>query len=159
MAVDMLLELDGVKGESAIKTNAIDIESWSFGMSQTATAHTATGAGAGKANVQDIHVMKKLDFASPTLMKFSLQAHHIPSGKIICRKSGGPKPVDYLVIEMKNIIVSSSQVTGSNGNDLVSESLALNFATFKVTYKTQKADQSEGPQNEVAWDIAANKTN
>ncbi|WP_164075985.1 type VI secretion system tube protein Hcp, partial [Stenotrophomonas maltophilia] len=75
---------------------------------------------------------------------------HIPSGKIICRKSGGPKPVDYLVIEMKNIIVSSSQVTGSNGNDLVSESLALNFATFKVTYKTQKADQSEGPQNEVA---------
>ena len=68
MAVDMFLELDGVKGESVDKTykgkNAIDVLAWSWGMSNSGTFHHGSGGGSGKANFQDITVTKYVDAAS-----------------------------------------------------------------------------------------------
>ena len=50
MAVDFFLKLDGIKGESADAKHKdeIDIESFSWGMTQPASSHLAGGAGAGK---------------------------------------------------------------------------------------------------------------
>lgn len=156
MAVDMFLEIDGIQGESSIKQNAIDIESWSFGMNQTGTSHVATGAGAGKVSVQDIHIQKQADKVSPTLMLKCCEGTHIKKGKITCRKAGG-KPLDYYVVELEDILISSVQTVGSNGSDLVNESLSINIGSFKVVYTPQKADGSGGAPVEVAWDVAKNK--
>ncbi len=157
MAVDMFIEIDGVLGESAIKTNAIDIESWTFGMSQTGTSHVATGAGAGKVSVQDIHLNKKADKVSPTLMLKCCSGEHIKKAKITCRKAGGTKPLDYYVVELEDILISSVQTMGSNGNDLVSESISINFSAFKVIYTPQTSSGSGSGAVEVAWDVAKNK--
>jgi type VI secretion system secreted protein Hcp len=156
MAVDMVLELDGINGESSILKNAIDIHSWSFGMNQTGTGHTATGSGAGKVAVQDINVMKNADKVSPTLMLKCCGGDHIKKGKITCRKAGG-KPLDYYVIEIEDILITSVQTQGSNGGDLVSESLSLNFTKFKVIYTPQKADGSADGKVDMGWDISTNK--
>lgn len=158
MAVDMYLELDGVQGESAIKSNAIDIESWSFGMHQQGSGHVATGSGAGKVQVQDISIMKHSDKSTPTLMLKLCKGDHIAKGKIVVRKAGGQKPIEYIVVEMEHILVSNFQTSGSNAGDLVSESLTLNFAKFKVAYTPQKAEGSGGAKNEMGWDIAKGVT-
>lgn len=56
-ASDYLLQLDGVRGESATKGRPapIEISSWSWGTSNP-TSVGSTGAGAGKVNVQDLSV-------------------------------------------------------------------------------------------------------
>ena len=59
---------------------------------------------------------------------------------------------------MEHILVSNFQTSGSNAGDLVSESLTLNFAKFKVAYTPQKAEGSGGAKNEMGWDIAKGVT-
>jgi hypothetical protein len=59
-ASDYLLQLDPVKGErtdTAAPQN-IEVESFSWGASNPSSAATGSGAGAGKANMQDLSVMK-----------------------------------------------------------------------------------------------------
>jgi len=57
-ASDYLLQLDGVKGDSATKGRpaTIEISSWSWGASNP-TSVGSTGMSAGKVSVQDISVM------------------------------------------------------------------------------------------------------
>lgn len=157
MAVDMFLEIDGVQGESSIKQNAIDIDSWTFGMAQTGAGHVATGSGAGKVSVQDIHVNKSACKVSPTLMLKCCEGSHIKKAKITCRKAGGTKPLDYYVVELEDIFISSVQTMGSNGADLVSESLSIHFSAFKVIYTPQTATGAGAGPVEVAWDVSKNK--
>jgi type VI secretion system secreted protein Hcp len=157
MAVDMFIEIDGVDGDSKIKQKAIDIESWSFGATQASTGHRSSGSGAGKVNVQDVHIMKMADKASATLLLKCCKGDHIKKAKIVCRKAGG-KAVDYYTIEMEDVLITSVQTTGSNGSDVVSESLSLNFGAFKLVHTEQKADGSEGGKTECGWNIAENKT-
>ncbi len=49
MAVDMVLKCDQLKGESLDKTykDCIDVLAWSWGASNSGTAHISGGAGAG----------------------------------------------------------------------------------------------------------------
>ena len=53
MAVDMFMAIDDLKGESVDKAKAgqIDVLAWSWGVSNSGSAHVGGGAGAGKATL------------------------------------------------------------------------------------------------------------
>ena len=157
MAVDMFLKLDGVKGESkdAKHKDEIDIQSLSWGHSQTGTFGAGGGGGAGKVSVHDISVSKFLDKASTVLMNYCCTGKHIPSGLITVRKAG-EKPLEYLKIKLTDILVSSVQHAGHGGGDLLSESITLNFAKVKVEYTPQDAKGAGGAATEMTWNIAEN---
>lgn len=158
MAVDMFLDIEGeIAGESQDKTHkdTIDILAWSWGMSQSGSFHTGGGGGAGKANFQDISVTKWIDKASPVLMLYCANGDHFPSAKLTVRKAG-KTPLEYLIIEMKKVLITSVSTGGSGGEDKLTENVSLNFAEAKVTYTEQKPDGSEGLKPEFGWDIAAN---
>src|SRR5271155_141355 len=78
MAVDMFLKLDGVNGESKDKVHGkeIDVLSWSWGLTNSGSAHVGGGAGSGKVNVQDLCVSKYVDSSSPNLMLACCQGTH-----------------------------------------------------------------------------------
>ena len=158
MAVDIFLDLDGVKGESkdGKHPETIDVLAWSWGMSQSGTAHMGSGAGAGKVSVQDINFTHYIDKASPTLALFCCNGKHIKKGKLIVRKAG-ENPLEYLTIEMEDILVSHYSTGGSHGEDLLTESFTLNFAKFKLEYVPQNQDGSGGKRQEAKWDIPANR--
>jgi type VI protein secretion system component Hcp len=63
MAVTICLKIDGVEGESSIAKHEgeIDVLSWNWGMTQSASAHISTGAGSGSADVQgsDHHQVRR----------------------------------------------------------------------------------------------------
>ena len=63
MSQDMFLKIEGINGESqdAKHKGEIDVLSWSWGASQSATTHMGGGGGSGKASFQDIHVTKYID--------------------------------------------------------------------------------------------------
>jgi type VI secretion system secreted protein Hcp len=157
MAVDIFLKLDGVTGEAQDQSHKdeMDILAWSWGMSQSGTTHMGSGGGAGKVNVQDLSVTKYIDNASPTLMKFCCKGKHIDTGKLTVRKAGD-EPLEYIVIEFQELLISSISTGGSGGEDRLTENLSLNFREFHLTYKQQTKEGGDGGSPDVKWDIALN---
>jgi len=157
MAVDMFLKLDDVKGESRDSKHAgeIDVLAWSWGMSQSGTTHTGGGGGAGKVSVQDISITKYVDKSSPNLMLACCNGKHYKEALLTIRKAG-EKPLEYVKITMKEVIVSAVSTGGSGGEDRLVETVTFNFAEFKTEYTPQKADGSGDAAIEIAWNIAEN---
>jgi type VI secretion system secreted protein Hcp len=155
MAVDMFLTLEPVKGESQDKTykDKIDVLAWSWGMSNSGTAHLGKGAGAGKVNVNDISLTKYIDASSPDLMKSCCNGKHFGEGKLIVRKAG-EKPVEYLVVTMTDVLVTSVSTGGSGGEDRLTENVSLNFAKVNVKYTPQEQTGAGGAVAEMTWNIA-----
>jgi type VI secretion system secreted protein Hcp len=159
MAVDMFLELEGVKGETVDKAfkskHAIDLLAWSWGLSNSGTFHQGSGGGAGKANFQDISVTKYIDLASPNLMLFCANGKHITKGTLTVRKAG-ENPLDYLKVTLDKIMVTSYSTGGSGGEDRLTENVTLNFAGVKVEYVPQDAKGGKAGSNDFGWNIAEN---
>ena len=160
MAVDMFLIIEDkkVKGESRDKTHkdSIDVLSWSWGLSQSGTMHTGGGGGAGKASIQDLSITKYIDKSSTDLMLACCSGKHYKNAKLIVRKAGGT-PLEYLIISLESVLVTSVSTGGSGGEDRLTENIALNFAKVHVQYQPQKEDGTkDGGVLEMKWDVAQN---
>jgi type VI secretion system secreted protein Hcp len=157
MAVDMFLKLDGVNGESKDKVHGkeIDVLSWSWGMTNSGSAHYGAGAGSGKAHVQDLTVTKYVDRSSPNLMLSCCNGKHYGSALLTVRKAGG-KPIEYIKIKLEEVMITGVTTGGSQNQDLQTENLILNFAKVSIDYTPQNADGSPGTAIPFGWDIAAN---
>ena len=158
MAVDMFLKLDGVDVESKDKkhTKEIDVLAWSWGMSNSGSAHVGGGDGAGKAHVQDISLTKLIDSSSPKLMLACCSGTHCPTALLTVRKAGGESPVEYLKIKMEEVFITSVSTGGSQGEEHLTESVSLNFAKVNLDYTPQEAKGAAGTAIPLTWDIAAN---
>jgi type VI secretion system secreted protein Hcp len=158
MALDTFIKIGSLKGESVVKgfEDQIQVLAWSWGMTQSGTTHTGQGGGAGKVNVNDLNFTHYLDASSPPLHKACVTGQHIDSAKLTMRKAGG-SPLDYVTIELTEVIVSSVQTGGSGGDDLLTENVSLNFAKFKVSYQPQdEKGAKKGGAIETTYDIAKN---
>jgi type VI secretion system secreted protein Hcp len=158
MALDMFLDIDTVKGEAKDKQykDKIDILAWSWGASNSGSAHVGGGMGSGKANFQDISVTKYIDLASTTILGAVSKGKHFPKAKLIVRKAGGDKPVDYYVIEMEDVMVTSYSTGGSGGEDRLTENVTLNFAKFKAIYTPQDKAGAGAGNVPFEYNIAEN---
>ncbi len=159
MALDTFLKIDGIEGESVVKgmERQIEVLSWSWGMTQQGSAHSGTGAGTGKVNVQDLHFTKVVDKGSPLLMKLCCNGKHLKDAVVTMRKAGD-NPVDFVKITLTNVLVSSVSSGGEKEGDQLIESVSLNFSEFRYEYKTQTKDGKAGPAVTTGFNIATNAT-
>jgi type VI secretion system secreted protein Hcp len=157
MAMDMFIKIAGLKGESVDKahTGEIDVLAWSWGLSNSGSAHVGGGAGAGKVNVQDLSFTKYIDKSTPDLMLGACNGKHYDNALLTVRKAG-EKPLEYLKITMTEVLVTSVSTGGSGGEDRLTENVTLNFAAVKVDYVEQKKDGSAGDKPSMNWNIAEN---
>ena len=157
MAMDMFIKIGSLKGESVDKTHAgeIDVLAWSWGMSNSGSAHVGGGAGAGKVNVQDLSFTKYIDKSSPDLMLACCNGKHYDSALLTVRKAG-EKPLEYLKITMTELMVTSVSTGGSGGEDRLTENVTLNFASVKVDYVEQTPKGGTGDKPSMNWNIAEN---
>ncbi|MEX0674608.1 MAG: type VI secretion system tube protein Hcp [Gaiellaceae bacterium] len=137
MAVDMFLKISGIDGESqdSKHKDTIEIESFSWGITPR------EGDKQGKVSVQDFHFAKRVDKASPILMLSCATGKHISDAVLTCRKAG-EKPLEFLVIKMTDILISSYQTGGSSGDIVPTDSFSLNFQAINVEYTPQREDGS-----------------
>jgi len=155
MAVDMFLEIKEVPGESMKKGHEgqIDIVSFSFGAVQHGSfARGGAGGGSGKAEFQDISIVKEVDKSSPKLFQACAAGTHFPKATIFVRKAGD-KPLEYYKVELKDLIVSSVQNSGSASGDSVMESTTLNCAVINFTYVEQDAKGGAGKTVTAGYNV------
>jgi type VI secretion system secreted protein Hcp len=137
MAVNAYLVLDGIDGPSKSKKKAIDIMSFSFGSSHSAMISSASGGElkAGKANFQDLSVMKVLDKTSPELWAHCIKAIFVKKIEIFYDKEVDAKPEDYFKIELADALITSIQLSGSNEHPI--ESVSFTYSKVKVSYNPE----------------------
>lgn len=157
-AVDYFLKIDGIAGESTDEGHRgeIELESWSWGETQSGTRATGGGGGAGKVSMQDFHFTMKTSKASPILMQAVADGRHFPKAEIAFRKAGAEPPEDYMTITMENVLVTSYQISGSGGG-LPLDSMSLNFTKITYKYCPQQATGASEPCIEEGWNVQANK--
>ena len=134
-AVDAFLKIDGIQGESLDEKhrNEIVVESWSFGATSRSSE---SGASASRPCMSDISFVKLVDKASPLLLAAAVTGTHIGSAVLSVRKAGQGQQ-DYLVITMKEVLVSSvsqQQSSFGDGSVVPAEALSLNFASMTFSY-------------------------
>jgi len=159
LAVDMFMKIGDIKGESTDKKyeKAIDVLGWSWGISNTGTTHQGSGGGSGKASVQDLTFTKYTDAATHALLLSASNGTHHKKANLVVRKAGGKgAPIEYIKIEMEEVLVTAVSCGGSGGEDRLTESVSLNFSKVKYEYVPQKADGSPDSAKEMVYDIAEN---
>ena len=160
MAVDMFIKIGDLKGEAQDDKHKgeIDVLAWSWGMSQSGTMHSGGGGGGGKVAIQDMSFTKWVDKSSGPLMMACSRGDQYKEAKLVVRKAGGTNPLEYIIVTMKDVIVTSMSTGGSGGEDKLTENVTLNFSQVSVDYQAQKPDGSkDGGAIKYGWDIAANK--
>jgi len=156
MAIDSFLKLGTLKGESVVKgfEDQTQILSWSWGMTQTGTTHTATGGGAGKVDIHDLQVTKLVDAASPMLALACSKGTHYDTAVLTMRKAGGTA-LEYVTITLTDIIVSSYSVASAHNADQLTDVITLNFAKYKYSYQPQdNKGAKKGGAIDATFDIA-----
>lgn len=126
-------------------------------MSQSGNMHTGTGGGAGKVSIQDLSLTKYVDKSTPNLMMHCSSGKHVPKVTLTVRKAGGDAQVEYLIINLEEVLISSLSTGGSGSDDRLIENITLNFAKVTVDYQPQKADGTkEGGPIKYGWNIRSN---
>ena len=162
MAGDNFVLIDGIKGESDDDQykDWIEVESFSWGVSQAASsvASTAGGASNARANFQDLTITKYLDASSPLLNKACWSGQHIKKVTLeLNRSSGGDSlKFKYMVFVLENVIISNISI-GGGGDQIPVESITFNYGKITTTY-TKQARRGGGGAGEVpaGWNLQKN---
>jgi type VI secretion system secreted protein Hcp len=157
MAVDMFINIDGIKGESKDSKHKgeIDVLAWSWGLSNSGTFHMGGGGGAGKCSMQDLSFTKYVDAGSADLQLACANGKHLKSAKLVVRKAG-ENPLEYIIIELTELLVTSVSTGGSGGEDRLTENVTLNFEEVHFTYWTQDDKGKKGDSTEYKYNMAEN---
>lgn len=158
MAIGMFLKLGDIEGDSQDDRHhgEIDVTAWSWGLTRAETMHAGPGGGAGKVSVQDLSLTKYVDRSTPALILACCTGKHFAEALLTVRK-GGDRPLEYLKIAMKDVLVSSTITGNASEGGLATETVILHFAEFRLEYTPQKSDGSAAAVITAAWNIARNR--
>ena len=145
-AGDMFLMVKGakhglIKGESQDSTHKGEIEvlSWSWGMQ--AKPSLGGGGASGKATINDLKIVKRLDSASTALMAALRTNEQIQKAVLTLRKAGKGQ-LEYLKITIEQGRITSVTVDAGDlsGSPEVVEKVSFSFNKIEVEYVPQGKD-------------------
>ena len=140
MAFDAFLKIEGIPGESTDKRHPGEIEvlSFSWGVSNSATSGGGGGGGAGKAALKEFVIVKLMDTASPLLFESCCKGEHIRTADftLVDRSSG----LAFYKIHFDDVLVSSLQPASAPGGGAALESLSFNVEKLTITAQDTKGN-------------------
>ena len=151
------VKFPNIEGESrrADHEGEIDITSIDWNMAQAANMQIGSGRTASRAMVNPIGISKLYDAASPYLALACMQGKAFDEVVISFRKDSGEAHLDYLVITLTNVVISSYSMAGHATGEEISDTFSLSFEKIKVLYTMQADDHSSGDEHEIEYDVAA----
>ena len=143
-AVDMFLKVEGIQGESTDKSHKdeIDVLAWSWQLSQSKDPANPI--------VRPIVISKYIDSASAPLYDLLLSGKQAANAILTVRKVG-QIPLEYLIITMTNVTVSTASPGGGGSEDRQTENISLNYSSACFKYTKQNADGTPGTSTETCW--------
>jgi len=151
------IKFDGVDGEAQDK----DHKGWSDLGSFSQVIHKpmagATGATRRRGDVvlEDLGCVKELDKASPKIAEAVCKAKVFPKVNIdVTASYTDAGRVTYYAYELKNVLVTSYDITGSGqAEDVPMENFSLNFEEIKVTYTENDHSGKKKGNIEYSWKV------
>ena len=161
MAIDVYLQIDGIKGESMDDKHKdwIECKTVSFGVTQPKSATSSTGGGhtAERCEHSEIALTKLADLATPILLQTCSSGKTIPKAKFeFMRADGQGERIKYFEIELENVLIGDVSPSVGEG-DILHEHLGLKFSKVKWKYTQQKIGGGSGGNTAGGWDLSANK--
>jgi len=161
MAIDVYLQIDGIKGESMDDKHKdwIECTSVNWGVSQPRSATASTGGGhtAERCEHQEVVFTKLADLASPILLQTCSAGKTIPKAKLeFMRADGQGERIKYFEIELENVLIGSIAPAVHEGS-IIQEKVGLKFSKIKWKYTQQKVTGGAGGNTSGGWDLATNK--
>jgi type VI secretion system secreted protein Hcp len=143
-AADNFIQIEGINGEATDSVHQqsgwIELESWSFGVTNSGTSEAGTGAGAGKVKFSDFTFTKTIDSTSPKLFEDCAAGSHFPSVTIELNNVGASQ--GYLTITLTNVFISSFNTSGNSENP--SETVTLNYEKIQYEYTAPSSGGTGG---------------
>jgi type VI secretion system secreted protein Hcp len=161
MAVDVYLQLEGIKGESSDDRHPGWIECvavhWGITQPRSATASTGGGHTAERVEMDEVTFIKHADMASPILLQACSMGKTLPKAKLeFMRADGQGVRIKYFEVELENVLIGHVQSAVQPG-DILAESVGLKFSKVKWKYTRQTIGGGSGGNTAGGWDLAANK--
>ena len=161
MAIDVYLQIEGIKGEStdAAHSGWIECTSAQWGVTQpkSATASTAGGHTAERCDLRSISVTKLADLASPILMQNCASGRTLPKARIeFMRADGQGERIRYYEVELENVLIGSVHQSVHEG-DILQDSVSLKFSKVRWRYTQQRVLGGAGGNTSGGWDLASNR--
>ena len=110
-----------------------------------------------KLDVQNITITKIVDIATVALAQYCALGKHIPKGQITCRKNAGDRKVEYLRIELHDIMVKDIDWQDKGEKAATTELVQLNFAEFKIHYALQNNRGNEVSTTEFGFNVVTHQ--
>jgi type VI secretion system secreted protein Hcp len=157
----LMLDNNKIEGESTdiYHPKEIEILQWSWKMSNDAGHKLGAKDAAAQSKIHGITIQKMYDKSSVTLVKCLALGHHIGDAAITCRKNVGEnEKLDYLIIWLKDVMVTEINWTEGTARDGSPESFTLSFLQFDIQYRMQSNEggSTEGGFN-FGFDIPSHK--
>jgi type VI secretion system secreted protein Hcp len=145
-AGDMFLMVKGakhglIKGESPDDQHKGEIEvvSWSWGMQ--AKVSIGGGTATGKATINDLRIVKRVDSASTALM-LALRTNEPIQKAVLTLRKAGKGQLEYLkiTIEQGRVISLTIDTVETSGTPQILERVSFSFNKIEVEYVPQGKD-------------------
>ena len=135
MAIEVYLQIEGIKGESADSAHQgwIELSSVNMGVLQPRSATASTGGGhtAERCEHRTLSISKLADLPSPILMHHCSMGKTVPKAKLeFIRADGDGKPVKYYEVDLENVLIASMDQTVHEGS-VLHDKIGLRFSKIK----------------------------
>ena len=156
MASDIFAKLGDIKGESADSKHKDELEvlSFSWGVTNSGSASSSGGTGAGKSTPNDLTIVHAIDRATPGLLHACATGTHLKEATITHRKAGKGQS-EYLIVKLNDVLITA--VTHGGSSDGNAENVSLSFAKIALEYRPQKEDGSLDAGVHFKYDFKTHK--
>jgi type VI secretion system secreted protein Hcp len=161
MAIDVYLQIEGIKGESTDERHKGWIEcqsvNWAMSQPKSATSSTAGGHSAERCEMTDISLVKIADLSSPLLMQTCASGRTLPKAKFeFLRADGAGERVLYFEIELTSVLIAHVAPAIEPGA-ILTELVGIKFAKVKWKYSQQKVSGGSAGNTAGGWDLSSNR--
>jgi type VI secretion system secreted protein Hcp len=142
MAFDAFLKIDGITGEAM--GGAIRLESFSWGVSNSASGSTGSGAGAGKPSFQDFSFTTQVGKQSPQLFKAAADGSHIASATLTVGDKYEPLTIRFGEVFISNYKLDEGSVLSQRGENCGLPAVQLGAPVESISFNFLKIEYSAG---------------
>jgi type VI secretion system secreted protein Hcp len=153
---DAFVNFGDIKGESTDKDHKDWIEMAGYEHEIAHPQQSAAARSASAPHLSEFKILKRVDAASPKLYEACCKGTHIPEVTIELCKAGMERPVKYLEIKLKEVLISGvNTISDANAQpQFPSEAISLTYGAIEWTYTKQKPDGTAAGNVAAKWNLS-----